>query len=494
MPMPTSPLVRLGAFRDQLHACFTRRADALFELGDALLCQPTPFLSLPHLSLEPAHQRGWGSTYAALVCGRIDTERLRDLLVRFLPPADPLVFAVDVTTWPRCDAECSPERGYYYHPSRHSAGQPIITGWAFQWITQLSFDRDSWTAPVDARRLHPLDDTDQTAATQIRALLARLPAGEPVPWFVFDGGYGSAQLTLDLAEVPVAVLVRLRSDRCFYADPPPRPPGATGRPRRHGAKFAFADPATWPAPTATLHTSDDQYGTVTVTCWAGLHPKQQRHPGHGSRGPRPIVRGTIIRVQVERVPARTHPPKVLWLWWAGPGTSTWTWPGARTSAGSTWNTPSASPNRPSGGPPRARARPSRPTAGAGWCWLPTPSCAWPARSPTTNGCRGSGPDPSRDCPPTGSAAGFRDFWPRSARRPPRQNLQAALQAGPRAADPGPPRGIRPSRSPPPSPGRRPPTQPRPPDRAATSTTRPPPRPAASPARRRVKSQAQALSR
>jgi hypothetical protein len=320
MPMPTSPLVRLGAFRDQLHACFTRRADALFELGDALLCQPTPFLSLPHLSLEPAHQRGWGSTYAALVCGRIDTERLRDLLVRFLPPADPLVFAVDVTTWPRCDAECSPERGYYYHPSRHSAGQPIIAGWAFQWITQLSFDRDSWTAPVDARRLHPLDDTDQTAATQIRALLARLPAGEPVPWFVFDGGYDSAQLTLDLAEVPVAVLVRLRSDRCFYADPPPRPPGATGRPRRHGAKFAFADPATWPAPTATLHTSDDQYGTVTVTCWAGLHPKQQRHPGHGSRGPRPIVRGTIIRVQVERVPARTHPPKVLWLWWAGPGT------------------------------------------------------------------------------------------------------------------------------------------------------------------------------
>jgi hypothetical protein len=31
------------------------------------------------------------------------------------------------------------------------------------------------------------------------------------------------------------------------------------------------------------------------------------------------VRGTILRVQVERVPARTRPPKVLWLWWAGSG-------------------------------------------------------------------------------------------------------------------------------------------------------------------------------
>jgi hypothetical protein len=58
---------------------------------------------------------------------------------------------------------------------------------------------------------------------------------------------------------------------------------------------------------------------VTVAAWSGLHPKQQRHPGHGTRGPRPIVRGTVIRVQVERVPAKTRPPKVLWLWWAGPG-------------------------------------------------------------------------------------------------------------------------------------------------------------------------------
>jgi DDE superfamily endonuclease len=70
-----------------------------------------------------------------------------------------------------------------------------------------------------------------------------------VPWFVFDGGYDSAQLSLDLAEERMAVGVRLRSDRCFYADPPPPPPpGKIGRPRRHGAKFTCADPASWPTP------------------------------------------------------------------------------------------------------------------------------------------------------------------------------------------------------------------------------------------------------
>jgi hypothetical protein len=318
-PDPSVALARLQAFRAGLHACCTRRADALVDLADALLSAQGPVASLPQLSLEPAHRRGWGSTYAALAYGRIDAERLRELLARHPLAGGQAIYAVDVTTWPRCDAECSPERGLYYHPSRHSAGQPIVAGWAFQWICQLGFARDSWTAPVDARRLQPIEDTDHTAAVQIRALLGRLPTNQQPPLFVFDAGYDSAQLSLDLADAQVAVLVRLRADRCFYADPPPRLPGSTGRPRRHGAKFACADQATWPVPTATLVCEDDQYGTVTVQAWAGLHPKQHRHPGHGSRGPRPIVRGTIVRVQVERVPARTRPPKVLWLWWAGPG-------------------------------------------------------------------------------------------------------------------------------------------------------------------------------
>jgi hypothetical protein len=76
MPTPTFPLARLGSFRTELHACFTRRADALFELGDALLSAPA-VPSLPHLSLEPVCRRGWGSVYAALARSRIDPERVQ---------------------------------------------------------------------------------------------------------------------------------------------------------------------------------------------------------------------------------------------------------------------------------------------------------------------------------------------------------------------------------------------------------------------------------
>jgi hypothetical protein len=121
---------------------------------------------------------------------------------------------------------------------------------------------------------------------------------------------------LGLAEVRAAILVQLRSGRCFYADPPPCHPrlrvaGRVG----HGAKLDTGDPATWPSPTVVHVQDDDQYGRVTVQAWEGLHPKQQLHPTRGTRRPRPIVHVTLIHVQVSRIPAKTRPPQVLWLWW-----------------------------------------------------------------------------------------------------------------------------------------------------------------------------------
>jgi hypothetical protein len=178
------PLSSLRAFRNSLYRCFDRRADALFELTDALLTAgsiPSP----PHLSLEAVHRRGWGSLYAALSKGRIDAGRLRGLLSQHPLEdgglGDPPIYAVDVSVWPRCDAEASPRRGYYYHPSRHSARQPIVAGWAYQLIAQLSFARDSWVAPVDARRVRPAQDTDEAATEQVRALVERLPEPKAVP-------------------------------------------------------------------------------------------------------------------------------------------------------------------------------------------------------------------------------------------------------------------------------------------------------------------------
>ncbi|MDP9379726.1 MAG: hypothetical protein M3Q29_06170, partial [Chloroflexota bacterium] len=50
------------------------------------------------------------------------------------------------------------------------------------------------------------------------------------------------------------------------------------------------------------------------------HPKVHNHAGRGTRGPLPIVVGTLILVEVERLPRgeSRRKPRVLWLWWHGP--------------------------------------------------------------------------------------------------------------------------------------------------------------------------------
>ena len=62
----------------------------------------------------------------------------------------------------------------------------------------------------------------------------------------------------------------------------------------------------------------------TRRCGRGPGPTCTRSgrtlPPRGSRCPRPIVHGTLVLVEVERLPRQTRIPKQLWLWWRGPGT------------------------------------------------------------------------------------------------------------------------------------------------------------------------------
>ena len=324
-----SPPDALQTFRRSLYECLHPRSDALFELTDAILGTDASAPSPVHLSLQPAHRRGWGSFYAALARGRIDAERLRELLVGHPlagSAATTPVYAVDTSVWPRCDAECSPERGYYYHPSRHSAGQPIVAGWAYQFVAQLNFVRESWTAPMEVERLRPGQDANVLAAEQVRSFLLRRRRSHEgwtgaSPLFVFDAGYDPVKLQQGLEGCPCQILVRLRAGRRFYGDPSlSDPPAHVGRPRRHGPKMKCSDPSTWPEPSAEHHCEDAAYGSVRVRAWAELHPKVCNHARKGTRGPLPIVVGTLILVEVERLPRgeRRREPRVLWLWWDGP--------------------------------------------------------------------------------------------------------------------------------------------------------------------------------
>lgn len=70
----------LSHFRVEFYDCLYRRADALFELTDAVLCADGPVKTLVELSLAVEHRRGHGALYAALDRGWLEPTRLRRAL------------------------------------------------------------------------------------------------------------------------------------------------------------------------------------------------------------------------------------------------------------------------------------------------------------------------------------------------------------------------------------------------------------------------------
>lgn len=305
----------LLAFRECAYQQFSRRADALFEMLDGLFSLPSA-TAPAHMMLLPGFQRRWGSVYDALSAGRIDTTGIEDLVAQYPLEGGESVYAIDSSTWIKNDAETSPKRGYYHHHNRHSAGNPIVAGWSYQWLAQVSFRHDSWRAPLAAQRVEPMDNMHQVAAQQIRALLNRRPHPADLPVFVFDAGYDAVQLTQLLGDEPLGLLVRLKSNRCFYATPDPGPTG--GHPRWHGDTFVFRDPQTWWDPMYECLLDDIQYGQVHIQAWPEMHAKPDHHATRGTYQPRPLVPGTFIRITVTKLPKQTRVTKPLWLWWYDP--------------------------------------------------------------------------------------------------------------------------------------------------------------------------------
>jgi hypothetical protein len=203
---PAESIGRLARFRREFHRSMTARADALFELTDALLCGGAPVRSLVELSLTGEHRRGHGSLYAALNRGRVDIAALKTAIAAVAVPraadgrivlaADGrIVLAVDVTCWLRPEAHTSAQRVLCHTYGRGKDTHMMIPGWPYSLVTALEAGRSSWTAPLEVRRLAPGDDAATVTAAQLREVVHRVISaghwqpGDPDMWIVADAGY-----------------------------------------------------------------------------------------------------------------------------------------------------------------------------------------------------------------------------------------------------------------------------------------------------------------
>lgn len=311
----------LDAFRQGFYGALPRRADGLFELADAALCEEGPVRGLAELSLNRAHRRGHGGLYAALNHGRINTRRMRKLLARQrLPRAEDgrLMLAVDVSPWLRPDARTCPERLFCHCFPRGIGGAQLIPGWPYSVVAALGAGRSSWTGLLDAVRLGPADDVAATTVAQLRRVIEDLiAAGQHRPGdadivLVVDAGYDVAYLAHELGDLPVVVLGRQRSNRVFY-HPPRQKTSQAGRPAQHGQPLRFRDQHSWSAPDETTTTASDRYGTVTARAWDRMHPMLSRRGAWSEHpGPLPVIEGTVILLEPEHLPGQRQ-GEPLWL-------------------------------------------------------------------------------------------------------------------------------------------------------------------------------------
>lgn len=176
----------------------------------------------------------------------------------------------------RPDAPTSPDLLFCHVYGRGRSTDQFIPGWPYSFVAALETGRTSWTPVLDAVRLGPADEATAVTAAQLRDVVVRLVrAGQWRPGdadilVVMDSGYDVTRLAHVLADLPVELVGRLRSDRVMLRDAGPRrstPRG--GQRRKHGDVLTFAKPASW-------HTPDQATTCDTTRCG-----KAETSPGTG---------------------------------------------------------------------------------------------------------------------------------------------------------------------------------------------------------------------
>lgn len=298
------------AFRLQVHASFTFRADALFELVEALLLSPI-IRSAVEVSQSPVFRRRFASVYDALRHGKIDATDLRKALVAAEPDdalsiAGYAVYALDTTISARPDADTVGDRSQVYSAERGKA----VAGHQFSWLGRVIALGQSWFAPRDVERVPASGKPSEVGAEQVKRLMADpTPSGPKV--VVGDSRYAqpgflrvfapAGRCAVGLA-ASVAALVRLANNRVLYGPPPP-PTGKPGRPRIHGAKLALREPGTADRQETVRLLGHE----VRLGAWYNQHLKAL-----------PELVGMVLRVEFLKDDGTPRYKRPLWLFWSGP--------------------------------------------------------------------------------------------------------------------------------------------------------------------------------
>jgi len=296
--------MQIQQFRNTVYQSITKRADAIFDLIDALTVAGH-VTSPVALSEEAPFRRKFSSIFDTLLQGEFDFDLMLSGLYEHQPPDSELiagyeVYGLDTTKNERSEAETLEDRGSL----KTQKDDPVQYGHKYSWLVRLTNRGTSWVAPVDVRRVETSLTDSQVGAIQVQELDQRNSKAKVV---VEDSLYGNHLfLAVFLAAKNVFGLVRLRSNSTFYEQPKPHPKGKRGAPAKHGAKFKLSSPSR-PADRSETFMLGQQ--TVILQAWQGLHLKKLSE-----------LVGMVIRVEFLRSDGTPRYKRPMWLFWTGPDT------------------------------------------------------------------------------------------------------------------------------------------------------------------------------
>lgn len=294
----------INQFRHAVYTRFEQRADTLLDLIDGLT-SAVAVESPVATSESPLFRRRFSSVYDALEQGQINLFWLRKLLNRHQPAtaetiAGYEVYAADCTEDEHPEAETLPDR----HQSRKGRFARKIVGHRYAWLSRLVQQRTSWCMPQDVVRVPTTSTDSEVAAEQVQQLDGQ---SDRLKVVVADSLYSNAVfLSVFLTLKTVFALVRLRSNRILYEEPPVRTGDEKGRPRKHGAQFAVGKSKREPDRSQEITLLGQK---IHLRAWHDLHFRQL-----------PTLVGLVLCVEFLKANGTPRFKRPLYLFWTGPNT------------------------------------------------------------------------------------------------------------------------------------------------------------------------------
>lgn len=292
-------------FRQAVYQSIRKRADAFFDLLDALTV--AGHVSSPvALSEETPFRRKFSSVFDTLKNAELDFDQLLTALYEHQPLESEVIagyelYGLDTTPNERPEAETLADRVSL----KSEKDDPVRYGHKYSWLTRLVSWGTSWVAPVDVQRVAASNTDSQIGAVQVEELDQRHPKPKVI---VADSLYGNHFFLAVFLRVKHALgLVRVRSNTVFHGPPKPHKKGQKGRPAKHGTKFKLSAPSRPPDREDTFQLREQ---SVRLQAWEGLHLKKL-----------PDLAGMVLKVEFLRWDGTPRYKRPLWLFWTGPATA-----------------------------------------------------------------------------------------------------------------------------------------------------------------------------